>query len=339
MKMESQIVLVDIEDIIPNRFQPRLKFDEEALNELSESIKQHGIIQPLVLRRVGTKFEIIAGERRYKASILAGLAKVPAIIANLDDNESAEVAVIENTHRRDLSPIEEAKSYKKLLDRKYLSQEQLAKRLGKSQSAIANKIRLLNLDEKVQDAINDELISERHARSLLKLTDKQKQIELLSKIIEERWTVKRLDEEIDKVLNMYRNNVEDLVGNINLSNLDIDVENIKNKSTDITPEPNIGKFNSLDNAQVNMNFSFNPFNTDIKPVDIIDDFDSFEEQLEEPKEEIKEQPKKLTTANDVLREINSIIKQAKDNDIPIKTEEFEFDTMHQIIIRLDKEDN
>ena len=130
MKMESQIRLINIEQIIPNRFQPRLHFNDEGLEDLSNSIREHGIIQPLVLRRVGDKYEIIAGERRYKASQMAGLTAVPAIITDLDDNESAEVAILENTQRRNLSAIEEAKSYKKLLDRKYVTQEQLAKRLG-----------------------------------------------------------------------------------------------------------------------------------------------------------------------------------------------------------------
>lgn len=117
---------------IPNRFQPRLSFDEQGLNELAESIRQHGIIQPLVLRKIGDKYEIIAGERRYKASYIAGLTKVPAVIIDLNDNESAEVAIVENIQRKDLSPIEEAKSYKKLLDRGYLTQDQLASRMGKN---------------------------------------------------------------------------------------------------------------------------------------------------------------------------------------------------------------
>lgn len=110
--IKGEVVDVSLNDIIPNRFQPRLAFDEQALNELAKSIRQHGIIQPLVLRKVGNKYEIIAGERRFKASYIAGLTKVPAIILDLNDNESAEVAIVENLQRQDLSPIEEAKSYK-----------------------------------------------------------------------------------------------------------------------------------------------------------------------------------------------------------------------------------
>ena len=133
MNMEKDIQMVPVEDIIPNRFQPRLSFDDAGLKELSESIKQHGIIQPLVLRRHGDKFEIIAGERRYKAATIAGLDQVPAIISNIDDNQSAEVALVENIQRRNLTAIEEAKSYRSLLDRGYLTQEQLAEKMGVSQ--------------------------------------------------------------------------------------------------------------------------------------------------------------------------------------------------------------
>ena len=136
--MEKDIQLIPIEDIIPNRFQPRLAFDEGGLTELSESIKQHGIIQPLVLRRLGDKYEIIAGERRYKAATMAGLQKVPAIISNIDDNKSAEVALVENIQRRNLPAIEEAKSYKSLLARGYLPQEQLAEKCNLSPRYISD---------------------------------------------------------------------------------------------------------------------------------------------------------------------------------------------------------
>lgn len=199
MNLESTVLQVHIEDIIPNRFQPRLNFDEQGLKELSDSIKEHGIIQPLVLRKLGDKYEIIAGERRYKAAQMAGLTTVPAVIANIDDNKSAEVALVENVQRRDLTAIEEARSYKSLLDKGYLTQEQLAKRMGLSQPAIANKLRLLNLDEEVQQALLEEKISERHARTLLSLPDKSAQREWLHRIINERLTVRQLDLEIKKL--------------------------------------------------------------------------------------------------------------------------------------------
>ena len=140
MNHENEIVNVRIDEIIPNRFQPRLAFDEKELNELADSIKMHGIIQPLVLRRIGDKYEIIAGERRYKASVLAGLTQVPAVIMNIDDQKSAEVAVVENLQRKDLTAIEEAQSYKKILDMGYLTQEELATRMGVAQSTSTKSI-------------------------------------------------------------------------------------------------------------------------------------------------------------------------------------------------------
>lgn len=195
-EMEKTILQVPVEDIIPNRFQPRLSFDDTSLNDLALSIKQHGIIQPLVLRRKNDKYEIIAGERRFKAAKLAGLASVPAVISNLDDNASAEVAIVENIQRKDLTAIEEAKSFQALLDKGYMTQDELARKMGLSQSAISNKLRLLTLDESVQDAILSEKISERHARTLLKVPSHEKQKELLNKIINERLTVKQLEDEI-----------------------------------------------------------------------------------------------------------------------------------------------
>jgi len=191
--MEKEIFEVYLDDIIPNRFQPREKFNDASIKELSDSIKKYGVIQPLVLRKIGDKYEIIAGERRYKASTLAGLEKVPAIIKNLDDATSAEVALIENLQREDLTPIEKARSYKKLLAMSGEKQEELAKKLGISQPSLANTIRLLNLSEEVQEALLNRDISERHARSLLKISNERKQKDLLKRIIEERLTVRKLD--------------------------------------------------------------------------------------------------------------------------------------------------
>lgn len=198
--IKSRVIELDINDVLPNRFQPRVKFNEDAIIELSESIKEHGIIQPIIVRPIGDKYEIIAGERRYKASILAGKDSIPAIITDLNDKDSAEIALIENVQRKNLTPIEEAVSYKKILDMGYLTQEQLALKLGKSQSSIANKMRLLHLSDEVQEALIEEKISERHARSLLKLTATDKQNEMLTRIINERLTVRKTDEEIEKMI-------------------------------------------------------------------------------------------------------------------------------------------
>ena len=225
MNTEQKVLQVAIEDIIPNRFQPRLAFDEEGLKELSESIKQHGIIQPLVLRRLGNKYEIIAGERRFKAATMAGLRQVPAIISDIDDNKSAEIALVENIQRRNLTPIEEAKSYKNLLDRGYMTQEQLAEKMGVSQSSIANKLRLLNLAPEVQDALLQEKISERHARSLLVLP-KEEQAQWLQKILAKRLTVRQLDLEIKKAKGEVNEDVP-------LVNISPDVNKIISNASDI----------------------------------------------------------------------------------------------------------
>ena len=213
--LNKEIVQISVEDIIPNRFQPRLTFDVEALNELANSIKEHGIIQPLVVRKLQDKYEIIAGERRYKAAVLNGMIKVPCIVMNLNDNESAEVAVIENIQRKEMTPLEEAKSYKKILDKGYLTQEELARKMGKSQSNIANKLRLLNLDDVVQEAILNGKISERHARSLLKVESKQEQRNILSEIIEKRLTVRQTDELIKEKFGI---GVERENMNVNMNN-------------------------------------------------------------------------------------------------------------------------
>ena len=196
---EKKVMEIRVEDIIPSPFQPRMSFREDKIQELSASIKVHGIIQPLLVRPVGEKYEIVVGERRYKAAMMAGLSTVPAVISMMDDNKSAEVALVENLLRKDLTPIEEAKAYEKLQERGY-SQEDIAQKMGISQPAIANKIRLLNLDEEVQKALLEEKISERHARSLLKVSDKEMQKSLLSRVISQRLTVKQLDEEIKALI-------------------------------------------------------------------------------------------------------------------------------------------
>ena len=201
MNLEKEIFEIPLTDIMPNRFQPREIFDDEALQELAQSIKTHGVIQPIIVRKIGDKFEIIAGERRYRASQLAGKTTIPALIRDIDNKEAAKVALLENLQRRDLSPIEEARTYQTILKLDNITQEELAENLGKSQSAIANKLRLLNLDESVQVALLNGQISERHARSLLNVTDKNKQKELVEKIIQNRMTVRQLDEEIKNMEN------------------------------------------------------------------------------------------------------------------------------------------
>ena len=212
----STVVEINVSDILPSRYQARINITDQDIIELSESIKEHGVIQPIVVRPLGKKYEIIIGERRYKASIFAGKQTIPAFVVNITDKESIEMALLENIQRKDLTPIEEAISYKRVLDIGHITQEQLAAKIGKSQPAIANKIRLLNLSDKVQEALLESKISERHARSLLKLKSVKNQEIMLDKIITERLTVKKTDEEIDKMNNEMNNffNTNNMNGNV-----------------------------------------------------------------------------------------------------------------------------
>lgn len=192
---------IPIESIIPNQFQPRTIFDEEKIEELARTIHTHGIIQPIVVREYSPgKYEIIAGERRWRAMKKLGWDFVPAIVKNLSDTESASVALIENLQREELSPIEEAIAYGKLLELHHLTQEALAQRLGKGQSTIANKLRLLKLPQEIQDALLMKQITERHARALIPLKDPEKQVKLLTEIIERNLNVKQTEDRVVKLL-------------------------------------------------------------------------------------------------------------------------------------------
>ena len=244
MYESGKLAVINIDDIFPNRFQPRLKFDEEKLSELSDSIRKYGVIQPIVVRPVNGKYEIIAGERRYKASMMAGRTTIPAVIVNLSDRDSEEIALLENIQRQQLSPIEEAVSYKRILDMGYITQDELAKKLGKAQSTIANKVRLLNLDDEVQEALLENKISERHARSLLRLSDKADQVMMLHRIINERLTVKMTDNEIAKLkeeknkqvnkqIQTDDNNIESLFGDEERGSNMMDIDKIMREAQDI----------------------------------------------------------------------------------------------------------
>lgn len=324
MNLGKEISYIKISDIIPNRFQPRLTFDENELNELVASIKLHGIIQPLVLRQIGDKYEIIAGERRYKAAVKAGLTEVPAIITVLNDKESAEIAVVENIQRKSLSAIEEAKSYKKLLDLGQLTQDQLALRMGKSQSNVANKLRLLSLDGEVQNALLVNKISERHARSLLQLKDLNKQKEILNRIINERLTVKQTDDIIKDYLNNINNYNEEKKEEIKMvSEKEVTPINNINKVNDeqvniINPTPSINP-NLSDNNVINLdllngdNISNMEINDNIqnalKNLDIVDTkSDVFNDT--EPVVEDKTQVLDINKIKEVAQDIN------KPKDLP-----------------------
>jgi ParB family chromosome partitioning protein len=197
----DEIHKLPISSIVPNRFQPRSIFDDEKIEELALTIETHGIIQPIVVREIHDgQFEIIAGERRYRAISKLGWDKIPAIINNLSDTETASVALIENLQREELSPIEEAVAYSKLIELHQLTQEGLANRLGIGQSTVANKIRLLKLPKVVQDAVMSKTITERHARSLIPLKDPEKQAKLVEEIIGKGLNVKQTEERVSKLL-------------------------------------------------------------------------------------------------------------------------------------------
>ncbi|MFZ7942356.1 MULTISPECIES: nucleoid occlusion protein [Bacillaceae] len=205
IERNEEIKKIPINQIIPNRFQPRTVFDEEKIEELSRTIHIHGIIQPIVVREFAVdKYEIIAGERRWRAMKKLGWAEAPAIIKNLSDTETASVALIENLQREELSPIEEAIAYGKLLELHNLTQEALAQRLGKGQSTVANKLRLLKLPQPVQEALLNKVITERHARALIPLKNPEKQVALLAEVIERNWNVKQTEERVVKLLDQTR---------------------------------------------------------------------------------------------------------------------------------------
>lgn len=400
MNREPLIQNVNIDYIIPNRFQPRLTFDEKSLNELASSIKEHGIIQPLVLRRLGDKYEIIAGERRYKAAQLAGLTEVPAIISNIDDNKSAEIALVENVQRRNLNSLEEAKSYKKILDKEGLTQEELAKKIGVSQSTIANKLRLLNLTSEAQDALMNDKISERHARSLLSVTDPEKQKALLNKVISERLTVRQLDDEIKKESNPVSestlNHVPsyDELGDVgtpveetpvtnesenifNSSNnifnseptkeektetLDLMAEDPKNepdvKKEEIQPSPGFNLFNFSNNTPEYPSLEDEVTNMNMEPMDRLEEFNPFNssstiskdvplESLDVPLEEVKkeeekpvEPPKKKILENNldsVKEAYNDFVNELKEAGYNVSSEDFDFEDLYQMIIKIEKQ--
>ncbi|MGL5915557.1 MAG: nucleoid occlusion protein [Culicoidibacterales bacterium] len=186
----QKIVEIAVSEIIANQYQPRQVFDEQALEELAASIQEHGILQPIVVRKTTeNKYEIIAGERRFRASQKNGAITVPVIVKNMSDEQSAALAIIENIQRENLSVIEEAVAYQQLMILHNLKQEDLAKRIGKSQSTIANKLRLLKLSQPIQDALNQKLITERHGRALLRIKDVVKCEEFLQFIIENELNV------------------------------------------------------------------------------------------------------------------------------------------------------
>ena len=223
---------LNISEVLPNRFQPRFKFEQDSLEQLAESISKFGVIEPVVVRQIGNKYEIIAGERRYKASKIAGKSTIPAIVVNLSDKDSEELALLENVQRKALNPIEEAVSYKRILDAGYIKREELAKKIGKPQTEILSKIRLLSLSDEVQSYLLNNRISERHARSLLKLSDIDDQVEMLHRIVNERLTVKQTDREIRKIVSESEKKDFEVLSVDERGN-DMDIDKIMREAQDI----------------------------------------------------------------------------------------------------------
>jgi len=317
--MEKEIIEVSLDDIIPNRFQPRLSFDETALNELAKSIRQHGIIQPLVLRKIGDKFEIIAGERRYKAAYIAGLSKVPAVIIDLNDNESAEVAIVENIQRKNLSPIEEAKSYKKLLDRGYLTQDELASRMGKTQGSISNKLRLLNLPKDVQDALLNNQISERHARSLLKIDNEDEQIEVLNRIINERLNVR----DTDLIINSFIT--------------DGDFVQVEESNEETSGEES----SDGDSSSIDFNTFFNPTNDEKDNLMIEDKVypeieDKVYPSIETEEKLMIEEESTVGNREKLQQKVKDFIEELKMDGYISTYDSYEFENLYEFIIKINK---
>lgn len=191
--IKKEEVMLRITDVEPNRSQPRKKFDEDALLELSDSIKQFGVLQPLLVQKRQDYYEIIAGERRWRAAKMAGLKEIPVIIKDFTDQQIVEISLIENIQREDLNPIEEAQAYKRLLTEFNLKQDEVAERVSKSRTAVTNSVRLLKLDERVQQMVIDDMISTGHARTLLSIEDKEQQYKIAVQVFDEKMSVREVE--------------------------------------------------------------------------------------------------------------------------------------------------
>ncbi|MFR3910846.1 MAG: ParB/RepB/Spo0J family partition protein [Clostridium paraputrificum] len=198
--MSKEILKINVNDIIPNTYQPRRFFDEVALIELSQSIKEHGIIQPLTVRKRGEIYELVAGERRLRAAKLASLGEVPCTLVDITDTQSAQIALLENLQREDLNYIEEAEAYYNLMNDHNFTQEEIASKMGKKQSTVANKLRLLKLSPRVRCLCLENSLTERHARALLSVTDEKLQLKIIEKVIKNGLNVKKTEELINKEL-------------------------------------------------------------------------------------------------------------------------------------------
>lgn len=208
-KQGEAIMELSIAEIQPNPFQPRLYFDPAQLEELSNSIREYGVLQPVIVRLVDGKYQLVSGERRFRASMLAGKESIPALIRQLSDREVAEMALIENLQREDLNYFEEAEGYARLIQEFQITQEEVAKKMGKSQPTIANKLRLLQISQRVRKEISVDVITERHVRSLLKLKNEEQQLDVLNRIYKNNLNVRQTDDLIENVLIAEEENIRE----------------------------------------------------------------------------------------------------------------------------------
>ena len=374
--MDREVVDLYLDDIIPNRFQPREVFNEQALRELADSIRAHGVIQPIIVRKIGDKYEIIAGERRYKASAMAGLTKIPAIIRNLDDKETSKVALLENLQRKDLTPIEEARTYQKILELDSMTQEELGRTMGKSQASIANKMRLLSLPDEVQEALLHDQISERHARSLLNLDSREDQINMLHDIIEKRMTVRELDNAIRKL-----KGIEEPISNeTNSGNVNLDTNPITNTPSPIEipspvtpPNPTINLDKDIPHPPIDMLASSNQASSKVETVEktpqvntkspstpvknifvLNDDEDDSSMTIEphqststsgvsnkkivhtDPVEELLDD-EELYSLKDAVKELRRTVSNLENKGFVIKVEELDFENTYQVVVKINKD--
>ena len=205
---KDKVIMVKIAQVEPSRKQPRKQFDEDALLELAESIKQFGVLQPLLVQKKEDYYEIIAGERRWRASKLAGIKEIPVMVKDFSDQEAVEISLIENIQRENLNPIEEAAAYKRLMEEFHLKQDTIAERVSKSRTAVTNSMRLLKLDERVQQMLIDEMLTTGHARALLAIEDKDTQHAAAVKVFDEKLSVRETEKLVKEILNPHQKETE-----------------------------------------------------------------------------------------------------------------------------------
>lgn len=238
-ELKSGERMININQVEPNRDQPRKKFEEDALMELADSIKQFGVLQPLLVRKRKDYYEIIAGERRWRAAKMAGVKEIPVIIKDYTEQEIVEIGLIENIQRENLNPIEEAVAFKKLLEEFNLKQDEVAERVSKSRTAVTNSMRLLKLSEKVQQMIIDDMISTGHARALLAIDNQDQQYELATKVFDEKLSVRETEKLVKEMKNPKQPKVKKVVENEFLyKDLANKMKDVMGTKVNITPKGN-----------------------------------------------------------------------------------------------------